>query len=159
MSRGLGVGSMTVSITQRIEWDMGHRLGDGYPSKCRHAHGHRYVAEVSFTAPDLDRYGMVVDFGNIKRLCKTWIDDNIDHAFLVYDKDPSLLAFLRAEDNRHHVVSFNTTAENIATWLVGVLQRTIDTDAAIGSRGIQVTRLKLHETPNGWAEWVADAQP
>ena len=89
MSRGLGVGSMTVSITQRIEWDMGHRLGDGYPSKCRHAHGHRYVAEVSFTAPDLDRYGMVVDFGNIKRLCKTWIDDNIDHAFLVYDKTGS----------------------------------------------------------------------
>jgi len=156
---GVGGRVMSVSITQKIEWDMGHRLGDGYASKCRHAHGHRYVAEVSFTAPELDRYGMVVDFGDIKRLCKTWIDDHIDHSFLVYDKDTTLLEFLRAEDNRHYLVHFNTTAENIVTWLAGVLQQTIDADADIGDRGIRLTRLKLYETPNGWAEWHADAQP
>ena len=88
---------MSVVLTQRIEWDMGHRLGDGYLSKCRHAHGHRYVAELSFIASTLDEFGMVLDFGEIKRLAKGWIDEHIDHAFLVYEKDLPLLDFLRSE--------------------------------------------------------------
>ena len=149
---------MSVIVTQRIEWDMGHRLGDGYTSKCRHAHGHRYVAELSFVAPALDEFGMVLDFDDIKRLAKVWIDEHIDHAFLVYERDTRLLDFLRAEQNRHHVVDFNTTVENIAGWLGTELQATIDADDAVKPRGVQLTRVRVYETPNGWAEWIAGSE-
>jgi len=146
---------MSVVLTQRIEWDMGHRLGDGYQSKCRHAHGHRYVAELSFVAPTLDEFGMVLDFGEIKRLAKGWIDEHIDHAFLVYEKDLPLLDFLRSESNRHFVVNFNTTVENITSWLGPQLQAVINADAMAKSRSLRLTRVRVYETPNGWAEWVA----
>ena len=146
---------MSVVLTQRIEWDMGHRLGDGYQSKCRHAHGHRYVAELSFVASTLDAFGMVLDFGEIKRLAKGWIDEHIDHAFLVYEKDLPLLDFLRSENNRHFVVSFNTTVENITSWLGPQLQTVINADAMAKSRSLRLTRVRVYETPNGWAEWVA----
>ncbi len=140
-------------ITQRIEWDMGHRLGDGYPSKCKHAHGHRYVAEVSFGAPELNQYGMVLDFGDIKRTCKGWIDDHIDHAFLVYDRDTALLEFLRSEGNRHHVVDFNPTVENIVVWLGHQLQSIIDAVPSLHERGVRIVSLRVFETPNAWADW------
>ena len=146
---------MSIVLTQRIEWDMGHRPGDGYHSKCRHAHGHRYVAELSFVAPTLDEFGMVLDFGEIKRLAKGWIDEHIDHAFLVSEKDLPLLNFLRSEKNRHFVVNFNTTVENIASWLGPELQTVIDADKMAKSRKVQLTRVRVYETPNGWAEWVA----
>ncbi len=146
---------MSVVLTQRIEWDMGHRLGDGYLSKCRHAHGHRYVAELSFVASTLDAFGMVLDFGEIKRLAKSWIDEHIDHAFLVYEKDLPLLDFLRSENNRHFIVSFNTTVENITSWLGPQLQTVINADAMAKSRGVRLTRVRVYETPNGWAEWTA----
>ncbi len=146
---------MAIVLTQRIEWDMGHRLGDGYLSKCRHAHGHRYVAELSFVAPTLDEFGMVLDFGEIKRLAKGWIDEHIDHAFLVYEKDLPLLDFLRSENNRHFVVNFNTTVENITSWLGPQLQTVIDADEMAKSRNVRLTRVRVYETPNGWAEWVA----
>jgi len=143
-----------IVVTQRIEWDMGHRLGDGYASKCRHAHGHRYIAELSFTAPTLDEFGMVLDFGDIKRLAKGWVDANIDHAFLVYDKDTALLKFLQTEKNRHFVVAFNTTVENIANWLGIQLQTVIDNDDTAKVRGVTLAKVRVYETPNGWAEWT-----
>lgn len=148
---------MSVIVTQRIEWDMGHRLGNGYTSKCRHAHGHRYVAELSFVAPTLDEFGMVLDFNDIKRLAKSWIDEHIDHAFLVYEKDSRLLEFLRAEQNRHYVVDFNTTVENIAGWLGIRLQAAIDGDDTVKLRGVRLTSVRVYETPNGWAQWTADS--
>jgi len=149
---------MSVVVTQRIEWDMGHRLGNGYASKCRHAHGHRYIAELSFIAPTLNKFGMVMDFDDIKRLVKGWIDNHIDHAFLVYDQDTQLLDFLRAENNRHFVVNFNTTVENIVNWLGSKIQSVIESDEAVKVRGVQLVRVRVYETPNGWAEWNPDSR-
>jgi len=109
---------------------------------------------LSFVAPTLDEFGMVLDFGDIKRLAKGWIDANIDHAFLVYDKDTRLLTFLQTEKNRHFVVTFNTTVENIANWLGVQLQTVIDEDDAAKSRGVTLAKVRVYETPNGWAEWT-----
>ncbi len=148
MSRGLGVGSMTVSITQRIEWDMGHRLGDGYPSKCRHAHGHRYVAEVSFTAPDLDRYGMVVDFGEVRDVVKGWIDSTLDHRMILSNRDP-LLAVLQNAGEPLYVMDVNPTAENIAKLVFTVARE----------RGVKVSEVRLWETSSSYATYsLPDAE-
>lgn len=142
-----------IEITRRIEWDMAHRLGDGYKSKCAHLHGHRYVAELTFTAPGLDQFGMVLDFGEIKKVCGGWIDDHLDHGTIVCEKDMSLRLFTHQEKQKRQVVEFNTTVENIVPWLAGVLQRQIDSVPELCERKVQITCLTIWETPNGRATW------
>lgn len=147
---------MSVHITKRYEWDMGHRLGKGYNSRCKNCHGHRYQAEMTFDCGAFDPYDMVVDFGEIKRVCGAWIDENIDHAMLVYSADAPLLEFLQTEGNRHHVVDFNTTVENITPWLAQKLQEAVDSVPDLNRRGVRLVELKVNETPNGWAVWRAE---
>lgn len=144
---------MEILAARLISWDMAHRLGDGYTSKCRHLHGHRYVAELAVTAPDLDRFGMVLDFGEIRAVCDQWVQNHLDHACLVQASDRSLLEFLQREKSRHFVVDFNTTAERIAVWLAGVLQGELDRQPSLAGRGVELVRLRLYETPNCFAEW------
>ena len=136
----------TVIVTRKHEWDMAHRLGDGYKSKCRHLHGHRYTAEITVQAPQLDQYGMVMDFAMIKQICGGWIDTYLDHATLVSDTDESLHKLLSVEDQRYYVVPFNTTPENIVRWMAERFQ-------VILPEEITLVKLRIYETPNGWAEW------
>lgn len=157
----------TITVTRLLEWDMAHRLGHGYQSKCKHLHGHRYRLEVTAACPKLDRFGMVIDFASLKTICGGWIDENLDHAMLVCDQDQTMIDLLDREGQRHFVVPFNTTAENIVDWLAAVLQgeldRTVNRTQYVEAAGgvvkqvtperIVLTHLKLFETPNGWAEW------
>lgn len=129
-----------LTITKMHEWDMGHRLGDGYTSKCKHLHGHRYKLEITLACQQLDLYGMVQDFGTIKQLLGGWIDENIDHACIVSTRDASLFKFLKAGKQRYYSVEFNTTVENLVVWLAGKLQTVLDrhlaqtiTDAEVSS--------------------------
>ena len=144
---------MLLTITKRHEWDMGHRLGKGYTSKCKHLHGHRYVAEMTFTCDGFDPYDMVIDFGTVKQVCGGWIDDHLDHSTLVYEHDTALLEFLYTEENRHLVVPFNTTVENMAPWLAAQLQLAIDGHPDLAARNVCLVELRVNETPNGWAIW------
>ena len=158
-----------LTVTKVHEWDMAHRLGDGYTSKCKHLHGHRYKLEITLGCAKLDPYGMVQDFGTIKTLLGGWIDQHLDHAALVSLNDGRLLDFVKEEGQRHHAVKFNTTVEHIVVWLAGVLQQVLDehvrNKAALApkaepnfvlrdsGRALTITHLRLYETPNGYADW------
>ena len=66
------------AVTKQIEFCYGHRLLD-YDGVCRHLHGHNAVVEIEVRADVLDERNMVVDFLDIKRVLKAWIDREIDH--------------------------------------------------------------------------------
>lgn len=137
----------TVTATKTFEWDMAHRLGDGYTSKCRHLHGHRYRCEVTVEAPVLDRFGMVLDFSVIKAKCAGWVDAHLDHACLVCERDAELIRFLEAGGQRYHVVPFNTTAEQIVNHLARVFIGLLQDD------GVNVVHVRLYETPTSYCDW------
>ena len=61
----------------------------------------------------LDEKGMVVDFGDIRDVIKTWIDETLDHTLLLH-KDDSINAVLTQENEKYYVMDANPTAENIA---------------------------------------------
>jgi 6-pyruvoyltetrahydropterin/6-carboxytetrahydropterin synthase len=136
---------MSWSCTRRLEFDYGHRLLN-HESKCAHAHGHRGVVEIECEAAELDRAGRVIDFGDIKRIVGTWIDDNLDHAFLVNKADAVMLQFLRAQSQRYFPFAFEPSAENLATFILAKAQE------LLAHRNIKVTRVRFWETPNGSAE-------
>ena len=78
-------------ITRILEFDAGHRLVD-HESKCANLHGHRYKAEITCRAEELDGIGRVVDFSVIKEKVGGWIDEHWDHNFLLNRQDPLLKA-------------------------------------------------------------------
>lgn len=133
-----------LTMTKRLEFDAGHRLV-GHESKCRNLHGHRYAVEVTLElVKDLDDVGRIVDFSVVKQMLGGWIDETLDHAFIVNAADP-LLAIIAA-DGKHVVVPFEPTAENLAMWIFGVASSLLNDDR------MHVSQLKLWETPTSSAE-------
>lgn len=57
-----------------------HRLF-GYDGPCESLHGHNYRIEVAYTGTDLDEFGMLVDFTDVKREFNVVLD-TLDHKFL-----------------------------------------------------------------------------
>ena len=75
------------SVAKRIEFCYGHRLLD-YNGVCAHPHGHNAVAELEIRADTLDARNMVMDFSDIKRAIKTWVDRELDHQMILRQDDP-----------------------------------------------------------------------
>jgi 6-pyruvoyltetrahydropterin/6-carboxytetrahydropterin synthase len=95
----------------------GHRVF-GHESKCSFLHGHNYRVHFVVAAETLDSIGRVIDFSVIKSKLCMWLEDNFDHKFLLWEKDP-LLSLMQNIDYESIVpVKFNPTAENIAEYLV-----------------------------------------
>ncbi len=138
----------SMKVVRRFRWSMAHRLTHGYEGRCASLHGHEYEVEIS-VAGEVDAMGLAVDFADIKRVCQGWIKEHLDHTTIVCSKDESLVDFLRREKQRHYVVPFNTTAENLAGHLREMLQKELDRQL---ERSLSVAHIRLLETPSSWVE-------
>jgi 6-pyruvoyltetrahydropterin/6-carboxytetrahydropterin synthase len=89
---------MTHIIDKTFEFCYGHRvwtqkLNGEYAADlkcaCRHLHGHEGKMQVYLKSPtgELDPTGMVTDFRHLEWL-KKWINEHIDHQFIVDRNDP-----------------------------------------------------------------------
>ena len=95
----------------------GH-LVSGHSGKCKNLHGHNYRIHFQCTGEVVD--GMVIDFAVIKSTLCQWLEDNWDHRFLVWEKDP-IKSYLLDIDRTVVVAPFNPTAENMAQYLLDVV--------------------------------------
>ncbi|UCD38397.1 MAG: 6-carboxytetrahydropterin synthase [Fidelibacterota bacterium] len=138
----------SMKVVKRFRWSMAHRLTHGYEGSCASLHGHEYEVEVT-VAGEVDAMGLAVDFADVKRACQGWIKEHLDHTTIVCREDETLLDFLREEKQRHYVVDFNTTAENIAVHLREELQKALD---RVLDRKLSVVHIRLLETPSSWVE-------
>ncbi len=144
-----------IKITKCIEWDMGHRVPN-HNSKCRNLHGHRYRLEVTLNGdlieiPGNSSEGMVMDFGDIKKVIMENIHDVLDHAFMFYENDSILYEFFNQQhrgDFKAISVPFIPTAENISGWCYRALVSHLP-------NRLQIDKLRLYETPNSWADFIA----
>jgi 6-pyruvoyltetrahydropterin/6-carboxytetrahydropterin synthase len=127
------------SVTREITFCYGHRLLE-YEGKCRHLHGHNGRAEITLAGEGLNHLGMVVDFGDVKRVVGRWIDEELDHRMLLRQDDPVLPA-LREQGEPLFVMDVNPTAENIAKLIF---------DYA-ADQGLPVVEVRLWETESSFA--------
>lgn len=79
------------TVTRHFTFEAAHRLMN-HSGKCRFLHGHSYKVSVTIaTVPDdlpLDEKSMVIDFGDLRQIIGSWIDDNLDHNTILNFKDP-----------------------------------------------------------------------
>lgn len=101
-----------------VSFDAAHRLLD-YDGKCASPHGHTYRAELFVGRTHLDDLGLAIDFGEIKKPLKRWIDAHWDHAFLLNDRDDLLREALQAipESKLYCFPGLNPSAEVMAQTL------------------------------------------
>ena len=130
------------SVTKKIDFCYGHRLLD-YDGVCKHPHGHNAIAEVEIRTDDLDTRNMVVDFSDIKRVVKGWIDRELDHKMILRHDDP-LVAPLQALGEPIYVLESNPTVERIARLIFDVSK----------GEGLPVVRVTVWETPTSWATYA-----
>jgi 6-pyruvoyltetrahydropterin/6-carboxytetrahydropterin synthase len=128
-------------VTQVIDFCYGHRLLN-YDGKCRHLHGHNGRAEIVMEGKELDSRGMVVDFADIKKSIRTWIEAELDHRMLLHEDDPAL-DFLREQQEPVFLLPHNPTAENIARLIFEYAH----------SQGYPVIEVSLWETPKAFATY------
>ena len=131
--------------TRRIAFDAGHRVLR-HESKCRNVHGHRYVADITVTAPELDAIGRVVDFGVVKEFVGGWVDSAWDHGYIGHPDDPLLSIIEKRGLKVYRMPSgCNPTAESMAE-VLGIQAQELLPD-------LIVSQVRLYETPNCWADW------
>jgi len=143
-----------IRITKQFSFETGHALY-GYDGKCKNVHGHSYRLDVTVIgSPITDasnvKYGMVIDFSDLKKIVKEEIVDVFDHA-TVFNKNTPHVELARELKSRGHnvlLVDYQPTSEMMV----------IDFAEKIKSRlpeNIKLHSLKLQETGTSFAEWYA----
>ncbi|MBL0014516.1 MAG: 6-carboxytetrahydropterin synthase [Flavobacterium sp.] len=143
-----------IRITKEFSFETGHALY-GYDGKCKNVHGHSYKLSVTVIGvPISDRnngkFGMVIDFSDLKKIVKEEIVDHFDHATVFNQTTPHIELANELIDRGHRVilVDYQPTSENMV----------IDFAQKIKSRlpkTIELHSLKLQETDTSFAQWFA----
>jgi 6-pyruvoyltetrahydropterin/6-carboxytetrahydropterin synthase len=142
-----------MKVVKIIQWDMGHRVMN-HRSVCKGLHGHRYKAEICVegnlvSEPGISEEGMVIDFADIKKISNSFIQEKLDHAFMVWEKDLELLEFFeKSEGHKPVIVPFTSTAENVAKYIFDELDGKFRDHFGTGLR---LHSIKLWETPTSCA--------
>ena len=106
-----------IRITKKFDFETGHALY-GYDGKCKNIHGHSYKLFVTVQGTPITdnshvKYGMVIDFTDLKKIVKEEIVDKFDHATVFNKNTPHLeLATLLSERNHDVIlVDYQPTTE------------------------------------------------
>lgn len=132
------------TIRKQFKFEMSHQLVEAYSCACSDAiHGHSYVMELFLTSDKLDHTGMVMDFGEVKALINDYVD-SWDHCLVMSSEFPKeYLEMLGKYNKKMKVVTYNPTAEAMANDMYYYIKDIIP----------QVSKVRLHETVTGWAEY------
>ncbi|AXX91352.1 6-pyruvoyl tetrahydrobiopterin synthase [Malaciobacter molluscorum LMG 25693] len=145
--------------------------------KCRHLHGHQGKIIVYLEANELDN-GMVTDFKHLNWF-KKFIDDILDHKFIIDINDPLFQTLLpnikkeslvkyeqgyylvdltKLENNQPHIielyegyviVDFVPTSENLSAWFLKIVQNKMN------KLNIKVSHIEFLETPKSKSTFYA----
>lgn len=144
----------TIRITKQFTFETGHALY-GYDGKCRNVHGHSYKLHVTVIGnPNNDsnhvKYGMVIDFSDLKKIVKKEIVELFDHATVFNKNTPHIELANVLKDRGHNVllVDYQPTSEMMIIDFANKIKKKLPPSVKLHS-------LKLQETESSYAEWLA----
>lgn len=143
-----------IRVTKEFRFEAAHAL-KGYDGPCRNVHGHSYELSVTVIgSPIADsksaKLGMVMDFGDLKKIIKKQIVDPFDHALLLNSEVPQKELEKYGEPFTNIVVvPYQPTSEN---FLLDFAKRIVELLPA----GVKLHSMRLRETANSYAEWYAE---
>lgn len=169
-----------LAVTVRHNFETAHRL-PALGGKCVSLHGHSWQVEWT-VAGLIDADGILVEYGHLKRVLRSWVDSHLDHGTMLGASDP-LNGPLRLEGCK--VFTFGQgpaegivegdgewlagnlswpTVENVAVLLARVGARCLAevtsdnlVDGPAGPfdpREVGISRVRVEETAVNFAEWT-----
>jgi 6-pyruvoyltetrahydropterin/6-carboxytetrahydropterin synthase len=144
----------TLRITKEFRFEAAHALKD-YDGPCKSIHGHSYELSVTVRGipiqhPTSHKKGMIMDFGDLKKIVKRNIIDRFDHSLILQSNESGeTYRNLGEEFSNVILVDYQPTSENL---LIDIAQKI----TGLLPEGVTLHSLKLRETANSYAEWFAD---
>jgi 6-pyruvoyltetrahydropterin/6-carboxytetrahydropterin synthase len=132
-----------MKIAKEFRWEMGHRLPEHF-GLCKNIHGHSYKMIVEFEG-ELDKNQIVIDYYDVEKIINPVIE-KLDHSFMVNKNDKIVLELLDKMNSKKVVVDFNSTVENICTFLLSKIK-----GSSLPSNISSIT-VRVYETQFDYAE-------
>ena len=142
-----------VRVTREFTFEMSHVLRN-YDGPCRNVHGHSYRLFVTVSGTPLDdadnpKYGMVIDFTDLKKVVLEKIVNVFDHSVVISsDFDNDKMNMMSELFGNTVIVSYQPTCENLVADFAGRLTDELPD-------GITLHSLRLYETAKSYADWFA----
>lgn len=141
-----------IRITKEFKFEMAHALY-GYDGLCKNIHGHSYRMWVTVKGNVLEKNkhaknGMVIDFGELKKIINDCIVDNYDHSFVLNKNTPHFNIDFSAFE-KVYFLPYQPTSENLVADFAKIIMNKIP-------KNITLHKLVLSETATSFAEWHSD---
>ena len=143
-----------IHLTKVFHFEAAHALM-GYDGRCRNIHGHSYEMRVTIKGmpiidPSSPKNGMVMDFGDLKKIVNEEIVDHYDHAFIINDQMPKdFIEEVKRHYERIIVLPYQPTTELML----------LDFSKRIKKRlpqHVSLVKILLKETEGSYAELIEE---
>ncbi len=144
----------TIRITKEFKFEMAHAL-KGYDGPCRNIHGHSYELLVTIsghpiTDENSPKLGMVMDFGDLKKIVRTTIVNVFDHALVLNNNMPLDLTEKLSENfEKVILLDYQPTSELMIADFANRIIENLPSN-------VNLKYLLLRETVTSFAEWYAE---
>lgn len=145
-----------IRVTKEFGFESAHALWN-YDGKCKNVHGHSYRLFVTVIGNPIEdennvKLGMVIDFGDLKKIVNDNIVNRFDHALVVSKRaEIKNISGVNQMFDRLEIVNYQPTCENFIVEFADILNKKLPSK-------IKLFSLRLYETPTSFAEWFADDQ-
>jgi 6-pyruvoyltetrahydropterin/6-carboxytetrahydropterin synthase len=140
-----------IRVTKEFHFEMAHALWN-YDGVCKHIHGHSYKLFITICGEPIQdvsnpKLGMVMDFGDLKKIVKEPVVDFLDHS-LVLNRTAgnSIPDDSNQMYTKVHLFDFQPTCENLVIYIANTILALLDP-------GIELVSVRLYETASAYAEW------
>ena len=146
-----------IRITKEFKFETAHALM-GYDGLCKHIHGHSYELLVTVIGQPIEdesspKLGMVMDFGDLKKIVKEEVVDKMEHCLVLNNKGSKAEALRQSDEMFERVITvpYQPTSEMMLVDFAERIKPRLP-------KNIKLHHMLLRETVTSYAEWFADDQ-
>ena len=142
-----------IRVTKQFNFEASHALWN-YDGKCKNIHGHTYklfVTVIGVPISDVKNHqqGMVIDFGDLKKIVNTEIVNKFDHSLIVSKYSNKIIRTGTEQMFERYIETENQpTCENMVILFSEILKNKLP-------EKVELFSIRLYETENSFAEWFA----
>lgn len=143
----------TIRLSKEFNFDMAHALLN-YDGLCKNIHGHSYTLVVTVKGTPINdnsdaKNGMLIDFGDLKKIIKHEIVDEYDHALVLNENTATeVIDVLKRNFDKIVLSAYQPTTENMLADFAGRIKGLLPSNLMLYS-------LRLRETETSYGEWFA----
>lgn len=143
-----------IRITKKFDFEMAHALWN-YDGACKNIHGHSYKLFVTVRGEPLNeenhiKNGMVMDFGDLKKIVREQIVNRFDHSVVVSERAPhDFIGRVEQMFEKYMLTPFQPTSENMLLFFADILNKALPSE-------VELVMLRLYETETSYAEWLKE---